>query len=206
MFLFAFNLYTQINLFIKHIFTNKFITTPYYIYGGVLLGGWCPRCAWWWWLPSVECSSVPGGVLVSSWCLVPGGWWCSLVILGGWCRCSGPPWWLPSVECSSVPGGVLMSSWCLVPGGWWCSLVILGGWCRCSGPPWWLVVPPGILARIFTAGHPDGHATRLLSAAGSLASESKLQGEIDRCDYSYYQLFRCSFWVRFCRAVCRLKH
>ena len=162
MFLFAFNLYTQINLFIKHIFTNKFITTPYYIYGGVLLGGWCPRCAWW--------------------------------------------WWLPSVECSSVPGGVLMSSWCLVPGGWWCSLVILGGWCRCSGPPWWLVVPPGILARIFTAGHPDGHATRLLSAAGSLASESKLQGEIDRCDYSYYQLFRCSFWVRFCRAVCRLKH
>ena len=43
MLLFAFNLYTQINLFIKHIFTNKFITTPYYIYGGVLLGAWwCP--------------------------------------------------------------------------------------------------------------------------------------------------------------------
>ena len=40
MFLFAFNLYIQINLFIKHIFTNKFITIPYYIYGGVLLGGW----------------------------------------------------------------------------------------------------------------------------------------------------------------------
>ena len=133
MFLFAFNLYTQINLFVKHIFTNKFITTPYYIYGGV--------------------PSVPGGVL--------GGWWC--------------PRWL---VVSSVAGGA----------------------------PWWLVVPPGILARIFTAGHPDGHATRLLSAAGSLASESKLQGEIDRCDYSYYQLFRCSFRVCFYIAMYRLKH
>lgn len=78
----------------------------------------------------------------------------------------------------------------------------LGAWC----PPWWLVVLPGILARIFTAGHPDGHATRLLSAAGSLASESKLQGEIDRCDYSYYQLFRCSFRVCFYIAMYRLKH
>ena len=40
MFLFAFNLYIQINLFTKHIFANKFITIPYYIYGGVLLGAW----------------------------------------------------------------------------------------------------------------------------------------------------------------------
>lgn len=32
MFLFAFNLYTQINLFSKHIFANKYINTPYYIY------------------------------------------------------------------------------------------------------------------------------------------------------------------------------
>ena len=54
MILFAFNLYTQINLFVKHIFTNKFITTPYYIRLSA------PRC------------------LVSSWCLVPGGWWCLL--------------------------------------------------------------------------------------------------------------------------------
>ena len=70
----------------------------------------------------------------------------------------------------------------------------------------WLVVPvvaylvpvaAWILARIFTAGHVCGYARQLLSAAGSLASESKLQGEIDRCDYSYYQLFRCSFWVCF---------
>ena len=63
MFLFAFNLYTQINLFVKHIFTNKFITTPYYIYGGV--------------------PSVPGGVLGGWWCprwlvVLPGGWWCLL--------------------------------------------------------------------------------------------------------------------------------
>ena len=43
MILFVFNLYKQINLFTKHIFTNKFITTSYYIYGGVLPGGWCPR-------------------------------------------------------------------------------------------------------------------------------------------------------------------
>ena len=48
MYIFAFNLYTQINLFIKHIFTNKFITIPYYIYGSVECssvpgGGWCPR-------------------------------------------------------------------------------------------------------------------------------------------------------------------
>ena len=95
MFLFTFNLYTQINLFIKHIFTNKFITTPYYIYGGVLLGAWwCPGVlvvpgAWWLvvlpgdprWLVSVQWSSLMaaiGGVVL-------GGWWCSLVA-------GGAPW------------------------------------------------------------------------------------------------------------------
>ena len=62
-----------------------------------------------------------------------------------------------------------------------------------------------ILARIFTAGHVGGYARQLLSAAGNLASESKLQGEIDRCDYSYYQLFMCSFRVCFYGAVCMLK-
>ena len=36
MFLFAFNLYKQINLFTKHIFANKYINTPYYIYIVVL--------------------------------------------------------------------------------------------------------------------------------------------------------------------------
>ena len=56
------------------------------------------------------------------------------------------------------------------------------------------------------AGAPGGYARQLLSTAGSLASESKLQGEIDRCDYSYYQLFRCSFWVCFYIAVYRLKY
>ena len=62
-----------------------------------------------------------------------------------------------------------------------------------------------ILARIFTAGHVGGYARQLLSAAGNLASESKLQGEIDRCDYSYYQLFMCFFRVCFYGAVCMLK-
>lgn len=32
MILFAFNLYKQINLFAKHIFANKYINIPYYIY------------------------------------------------------------------------------------------------------------------------------------------------------------------------------
>ena len=61
-------------------------------------------------------------------------------------------------------------------------------------------------ASIFASGAQTGAQTRLLSAAGNLASESKLQGEIDRCDYSYYQLFRCSFWVCFYIAVYRLKY
>ena len=37
MFLFAFNLYKQINLFTKHIFANKYINTPYYIYNCFVL-------------------------------------------------------------------------------------------------------------------------------------------------------------------------
>ena len=165
--LFAFNLYKQINLFTQHIFANKYINTPYYIYTVE-----CPRC------------------LVSSWCRWCPPWW-----LPSWC----PPWWLVSFL---VAGVLVVSS--LVPD----ALVVPGAWCLVvlPGDPRWLVVPPGILARIFTAGHPDGHATRLLSAAGSLASESKLQGEIDRCDYSYYQLFRCSFRVCFYIAMYRLKH
>ena len=32
MILFAFNLYKQINLFVKRIFANKYINIPYYIY------------------------------------------------------------------------------------------------------------------------------------------------------------------------------
>lgn len=70
------------------------------------------------------------------------------------------------------------------------------------------VLPAGGVsaASILQPGTPGGHARQLLSAAGSLASESKSQGEIDRCDYSYYQLFRCSFWVCFYIAVHRLKH
>ena len=89
MFIFAFNLLEQINLFVKHFFTNKSITTPYYIklfrpVPFVVLwcpGGWCchrwsaPRClvvSWWWLVVLV--------VLVSSvsWWLIGG------VLLGAW--------------------------------------------------------------------------------------------------------------------------
>ena len=80
----------------------------------------------------------------------------------------------------------------------------------CVLPDGGCVFPAGVLLSGGTRRHitsrPQARArTSLLSAAGSLASESKLQGEIDRCDYSYYQLFRCSFRVCFYREVCRLK-
>ena len=83
MFLFTFNLYTQINLFIKHIFTNKFITTPYYIYGGVLLGAW--------WCP---------GVLV-----VPGAWWLVVLPGGWWCLLASSPAYLQPDTQTGTPRG-----------------------------------------------------------------------------------------------------
>ena len=43
MFLFAFNLYKQINLFTKHIFANKDITIPYYIYSCFVRSSPLPR-------------------------------------------------------------------------------------------------------------------------------------------------------------------
>ena len=65
-------------------------------------------------------------------------------------------------------------------------------------PPWcrraWII--QGGRWHIYGRHH-GRSGRRRISAAGSLASESKLQGEIDRCVYSYYQLFRCSFWVCF---------
>ena len=70
------------------------------------------------------------------WLVVAGG------VLHGAC---GAPWLL--VVSSLVAGG-----------GWW----FPGGWCRWSGPRWWLVVHPGIIARIFTAGHVGGYARQLL--------------------------------------------
>ena len=74
-------------------------------------------------------------------------------------------------------------------------------------PPWWLVcLDHSGRAVAYTGDTSGGYARQLLSAAGNLASESKLQGEINRCDYSYCQLFRCSFRVRFCITVYRLKH
>ena len=125
--LFAFNLYKQINLFTQHIFANKYINTPYYIYTVE-----CPRC-----LVSSWCRWCPPWWLVSSWCrwrprgvggVLPGG--CHPGALpGGWC----PSWWLVSSLC---PPWCLMPSWCLVPGAWWCSLVILGGWwCLLASSP-----------------------------------------------------------------------
>lgn len=102
MFLFTFNLCKQINLFIKHVFTNKFVTIPYYIYNCFAAA---PRGAFlvflvsvvevppfWWWLPP--------------WCS-----WCS------WCQ-----WWrcLPGVPvvargvrphiCSQSTGGYAQGS------------------------------------------------------------------------------------------------
>ena len=62
MFLFAFNLYTQINLFIKHIFTNKFITIPYYIRWSAsrcLVSSWC-----------LVVVAAIGGVVLGVWRLV----------------------------------------------------------------------------------------------------------------------------------------
>ena len=75
-----------------------------------------------------------------------------------------------------------------------------GGYLPGAGVPGSLRAGGGIYGR-----HRGRSGRRRISAAGALASESKLQGEIYRCDYSYYQLFRCSFRVRFYGAVCLLK-
>ena len=100
-----------------------------------------------------------------------------------WRMCP-PAWWMcPPVWRMCLPAGGCASRLVDVPPGWWCQR-----------------------RQHIAAGHPCGQARQLLSAAGSLAPESKLQGEIDRCDYSYYQLFRCSFWVCFYIAVYRLKY
>ena len=98
---------------------------------------------------------------------------------------------------------VEVPTWCQ----WWRCLPGAGGYLHGASGGGASLVPVAawILACIFTDGHVGGYARQLLSAAGALASESKLQGEIYRCDYSYYQLFRCSFRVRFYGAVCLLK-
>lgn len=51
------------------------------------------------------------------------------------------------------------------------------------------VVPGGIYA----ADHPDGHTQGSSVRWGSLACESKFQGEIDEYDCSNYQLFKLCF-------------
>ena len=95
-----------------------------------------------------------------------------------------PVWWM-----------CLPSGGCVLPSGGGVSrLVVVSSRLVVVSPVWWWCLVP---RQHIAAGHPGGYARQLLSAAGSLASESKLQGEIDRYDYSYYQLFRCSFWVCF---------
>ena len=54
MFLFAFNLYKQISLFTKHIFANKDITIPYYIYSCFVRSSPLPR-------PDVMPAGYPSG-------------------------------------------------------------------------------------------------------------------------------------------------
>lgn len=59
-----------------------------------------------------------------------------------------------------------------------------------GGVPWWC--RPHISSR-----SPRRACAKFLSAAGSLASESRFRDEVSGCDCSNYQLFRCSFWVTF---------
>ncbi len=59
--------------------------------------------------------------------------------------------------------------WCRYPSGWCCC----PSWWQGDVSPW-LVVPPGILARIFTAGHVGGYA-RHSSVRRRSPSKSKFQ-------------------------------
>ena len=140
----------------------------------------CPRCGWCprWWL--VVSSVVAGGVLGARWCprcsVVPSVvWMVSSVAAGG---ALGGGWWCPRWLAGGALGGWLVSS--VV---WMVSSVVAGGVLGARWCPRWHICNR----------HPSGHATRALSAAGSLASESKFQGRIDECDCSNYQLFRCPF-------------
>ena len=147
MFLFAFNLCKQINLFTKHIFANKDITIPYYIYSCFVRSSPLPR-------PDVMPAVCPS------------------------CRSSN----------TDSRGSCLPDQSARL-------LLSLGTLLSVLHP----------IGGILHPDHRQGARTSLLSAAGSLAPESKFQGEIDRCDYSYYQLFMCSFRVCFYRDICRLK-
>ena len=104
-----------------------------------------------------------------------------MLLLHGWLSCSHA-----AGGCVPVAGaGILLAGVVVLPGGWW---MCPRGWCRypsgwCCCPSWWLVdvspwlvVPPGILARIFTAGHPGGYA-RHSSARRALAVEIQVSKE-----------------------------
>ena len=61
-------------------------------------------------------------------------------------------------------------------------------------------------AGIYPPARPGRAHARLLSAAGSLASESKFRGGVYGCDCSNYQLFKCPLWGGLCKVQCRLNH
>ena len=117
---------------------------------------------------------------------------------GGWCWypsgcCWCPSWWLVLVS-FLVAVRILPAGGGVLPAG---SGVLPAGGCLPAG---------GVsAASIFAAGGTDRGTDKTPQCGGGLASESKLQGKIDRCDYSYYQLFRYSFRVSFYISLHRLK-
>ena len=149
MFLFAFNLYKQINLFTKHIFANKDITIPYYIYSCFARS--LPFCLSW-------CYASRGSCLPS---------FTILATIRG--HPQPPPTGEAACRISPVGSFPLRASF------------------------WLSFIPGGILPH----DHRQGAHTSLLSEAGSLALESKLQEWIDRWDYSNCQLFICSVGMAF---------
>ena len=139
MFLFAFNLCKQINLFTKHIFANKDITIPYYIYSCFVRSSPLAR-------PDVMPAGCPSGR--SSATTNRGSCLPSFTILA---NIKGkPPQPAGEAACRISPVRLLPS-----PGTLLAVLHPLGG--------------------ILHPGHRQGAHVSLLSAAGSLAPESKLQ-------------------------------
>lgn len=68
------------------------------------------------------------------------------------------------------------------------------------------LVVRGVLRGIYATDKPRRAHARLLSAAVSLACESKLQGKSYECDCSNYLLFMCPSWDSFYWSVFQLSH
>lgn len=79
--------------------------------------------------------------------------------------------------------------WCRYPSGWCCC----PSWWLVDVSPW-LVVPPGILARIFTAGHVGGY-TRHSSVRRRSPLNSSLSGFFLIGYSSICQLFKFSYRI-----------